>query len=116
MVEVEKISYWHVELDSHDILVANNLPAESYIATGNRGFFEEALGGALFWRDVKSLGSSDQRDLGVFLAGLSSVASVSATASTRSRTTAGDWRGGRLAKPSSMPNSGRACPDRSGCS
>ncbi len=45
-VEVEEISYWHVELDSHDILIANNLPAESYLAMGNRTFFGEA--GATF--------------------------------------------------------------------
>jgi hypothetical protein len=45
-VEVEEISYWHVELDSHDILIANNLPAESYLAMGNRTFFAEA--GATF--------------------------------------------------------------------
>jgi hypothetical protein len=41
-VEVDEVSYWHVELDSHDILLANNLPAESYMEMGNRGFFEEA--------------------------------------------------------------------------
>ena len=43
-VEVDEVSYWHVELDSHDILIANNLPAESYMAMGNRGFFEERRG------------------------------------------------------------------------
>ncbi len=43
-VEVDTISYWHVELDSHDVLIANNLPAESYLAMGNRGFFEELRG------------------------------------------------------------------------
>ena len=43
-VEVEEISYWHVELDSHDILIANNLPAESYLAMGNRSAFEEMRG------------------------------------------------------------------------
>jgi hypothetical protein len=43
-VEVDTISYWHVELDSHDILIANNLPAESYLAMGNRGAFEELRG------------------------------------------------------------------------
>jgi Hint domain len=41
-IEVDEVSYWHVELDSHDILVANNLPTESYLAMGNRRFFEEA--------------------------------------------------------------------------
>ena len=43
-VEVDTIIYWHVELDSHDILVANNLPAESYLAMANRGAFEELRG------------------------------------------------------------------------
>ena len=43
-VEVEEISYWHVELDSHNVLIANNLPAESYLATNNRGSFEEMRG------------------------------------------------------------------------
>jgi hypothetical protein len=43
-VEADAISYWHVELDHHDILIANNLPAESYLAMGNRGAFEELRG------------------------------------------------------------------------
>jgi hypothetical protein len=43
-VETDSISYWHVELNSHDILIANNLPAESYLAMANRGAFEELRG------------------------------------------------------------------------
>ncbi len=43
-VETAKVSYWHVELDSHDILLANNLPAESYMPMGNRSLFEEVAG------------------------------------------------------------------------
>ena len=43
-IEMDEVTYWHVELDSHDILIANNLPAESYLAMGNRGFFEERRG------------------------------------------------------------------------
>jgi Hint domain len=43
-VETDATSYWHVELDSHDILIANNLPAESYLAMANRGSFEELRG------------------------------------------------------------------------
>ncbi len=43
-VETDTISYWHVELDSHDVLLANNLPTESYLAMGNRGAFEEMHG------------------------------------------------------------------------
>jgi hypothetical protein len=33
------VEYFHVELDSHSILLAEGLPAESYLDTGNRGFF-----------------------------------------------------------------------------
>ncbi len=43
-VATDTISYWHVELDSHDVLLANNLPSESYLAMGNRGAFEEMRG------------------------------------------------------------------------
>ena len=41
-VEVDEVTYWHVELDSHDILLAENLPAESYLEMGNRSFFQES--------------------------------------------------------------------------
>jgi len=41
-IEADEITYWHVELDSHDILLAENLPAESYLDMGNRGFFAES--------------------------------------------------------------------------
>ena len=33
------VEYFHVELDTHAILFAEGLPAESYLDTGNRGFF-----------------------------------------------------------------------------
>ncbi len=35
-VDVDEVVYWHVELDSHDILLAENLPTESYLEAGNR--------------------------------------------------------------------------------
>ncbi len=38
-VPCERVQYWHVELDSHDILLAEGLPAESYLDTGNRTAF-----------------------------------------------------------------------------
>ena len=40
----ERVEYWHVELDAHDILLVEGLPAESYLDTGNRTAF--ASGGA----------------------------------------------------------------------
>ncbi|GEP01803.1 Hint domain-containing protein [Methylobacterium haplocladii] len=39
--DVELVTYWHVELDNHDILVAEGQPSESYLDVGNRGFFVE---------------------------------------------------------------------------
>ncbi|HUB12280.1 MAG TPA: Hint domain-containing protein [Acetobacteraceae bacterium] len=36
------VEYFHVELISHGILLANGLAAESYLDTGNRGFFGNA--------------------------------------------------------------------------
>ena len=41
-IETAEVTYWHVELDSHDVLLANGLPAESYIDMGNRAFFVES--------------------------------------------------------------------------
>ncbi|HJE25844.1 MAG TPA: Hint domain-containing protein [Methylorubrum populi] len=41
------VTYWHVELDAHDILLAEGLPAESYIDGGDRAFFAEASDHAL---------------------------------------------------------------------
>jgi hypothetical protein len=34
-----RVEYWHVELESHDILLAEGLPAESYLDVGNRTGF-----------------------------------------------------------------------------
>jgi hypothetical protein len=36
---IDRVQYWHVELDSHDIVLAEGLPAESYLDTGNRTAF-----------------------------------------------------------------------------
>ena len=38
-VKQDHVEYWHVELDVHDILLAEALPAESYLDTGNRTAF-----------------------------------------------------------------------------
>jgi len=43
-VPTESIEYWHVELDQHDVLLAEGLAAESYLDQGNRTAF--ANGGA----------------------------------------------------------------------
>ena len=44
-VPLASVEYWHVELDSHDVIFAEGLAAESYLDTGNRaGFYKN--GGA----------------------------------------------------------------------
>ena len=42
--DAAEIVYWHVELDHHDVVLAEGLPCESYLDTGNRSAF--ANGGA----------------------------------------------------------------------
>lgn len=44
---VPAVTYWHVELDRHDILLAEGLPAESYLDWGDRPFFTEGSDHAL---------------------------------------------------------------------
>ncbi len=39
----DNVIYWHVELPAHDVLLADGLPAESYLDTGNRGFFTDSV-------------------------------------------------------------------------
>ena len=40
------VTYWHVELDRHDVILAENLAAESYLDTGDRSDFAARLGSA----------------------------------------------------------------------
>ena len=40
----DAVTYWHVELERHDVLLAEDLPCESYLDTGNRAAFENAEG------------------------------------------------------------------------
>jgi len=39
---VDSIEYFHLELASHDVILAEGLPAETYLDTGNRNAFENA--------------------------------------------------------------------------
>ncbi len=41
----QEVSIYHVELDSHDVLIANGAPAESYRDDGNRWLFQNANSG-----------------------------------------------------------------------
>ncbi len=39
---VAEVTYYHIELPAHDILLAEGVPAESWLDTGNRSMFENA--------------------------------------------------------------------------
>ena len=39
---VASVTYYHIELDSHDVLLSEGLASESYLDTGNRGAFANA--------------------------------------------------------------------------
>ncbi|UNC14997.1 Hint domain-containing protein [Acidiphilium multivorum] len=39
---ISRVTYFHVELDRHDVLLAEGAPAESFLDTGHRGLFENA--------------------------------------------------------------------------
>jgi hypothetical protein len=45
------VEYFHVELERHALLIAEGLPAESYLDTGNRGFFANATGPVSLFAD-----------------------------------------------------------------
>jgi hypothetical protein len=41
-----EVTYYHIELDRHDVVLAEGAPAESWLDTGNRGAFANAPAGA----------------------------------------------------------------------
>ena len=41
-MDVKTVSYHHIELDRHSVLIAEGVPAESYLDTGNRTYFDNA--------------------------------------------------------------------------
>jgi hypothetical protein len=41
----QEVEFYHIELDTHDVLIANGTPAESYRGDGNRWLFQNANSG-----------------------------------------------------------------------
>jgi hypothetical protein len=39
MVQVENIRYYHIETDTHDVILADGLATETFLDTGNRAAF-----------------------------------------------------------------------------
>ncbi len=40
----DEVTYYHIELDQHDVLLAEGLPVESYFDTGDRSNFDNGGG------------------------------------------------------------------------
>jgi hypothetical protein len=53
-VRRDKVAYYHVELPRHAILLAESLPAESYLDTGDRSNFANGGGGVALHPDFAS--------------------------------------------------------------
>jgi hypothetical protein len=105
-----RIDYWHVELDRHDILLAEGLPAESYLDTGNRALFAGESGVRALHPDFS--GAPDAAALRIWAA--HGAAPLRLTApdvrdSLRVRAEALGWRFGRDAAPSVLAD-GVAAP------
>ena len=46
---MDTVGYWHIELDSHDILLAEGAPSESFLDDGSRAMFDNAANYALLY-------------------------------------------------------------------
>ena len=59
----DAMTYWHVELDAHDVVLAEGLACESYLDTGNRAAFDNSGSTiqliASFARDTASVWEQD---------------------------------------------------------
>ncbi|WAP69325.1 Hint domain-containing protein [Jiella pelagia] len=40
---MKSVTYWHIERDQHDVLLADGLPAESFFDMGSRAWFDNDL-------------------------------------------------------------------------
>ncbi len=58
------VEYFHVELDSHALLLAEGLAAESYLDTGNRGLFANADEPLVLHPDLTDARDSASRETG----------------------------------------------------
>nr|MDA8250189.1 Hint domain-containing protein [Rhodospirillales bacterium] len=56
-----RVGYWHIELDRHALLLAEGMPAESYLDTGNRGLFAGAAGARPLHPDLAGSAARDAR-------------------------------------------------------
>ena len=55
----EQVSYWHIELDSHDVILAEGLPVESFLDCGTRSGFDNGGPVIALHPDFKPLSRAD---------------------------------------------------------
>ncbi len=53
---LERVDYFHIELDSHDVLLAEGAPSESYLDDDSRGMFHNASEFATLYPDAPAPG------------------------------------------------------------
>ena len=53
---LDQVDYFHVELDGHDMLLAEGAPSESFLEDGNRGQFHNAAEHAALYPDASASG------------------------------------------------------------
>ncbi|GJE26035.1 Hint domain-containing protein [Methylobacterium organophilum] len=61
----DRVTYWHVALEEHDILLAEGLPAESFFDLGQRAWFTGHEEGGLLDPDMALVGGSRCRPVAV---------------------------------------------------
>jgi hypothetical protein len=59
-----EVDYFHVELDAHAIILAEGLPAESYLDTGNGGFFANSEAPLTLHPDLTERSNHPAREVG----------------------------------------------------
>jgi hypothetical protein len=58
----QAVKYFHIELESYALLLAEGLPAESYLDTGNRDLFANADEALVLHPDLKDAGNTARRE------------------------------------------------------
>ncbi len=54
--DLDRVDYYHVELDSHDVLLAEGAPSESFLHDGNRGQFHNSAEHPVLYPNAQATG------------------------------------------------------------
>ena len=60
-IPMNKVIYYHVELPNHDVILAEGLPTESYLDTGNRHMFENGAAPLMLHPDMAQMNDQARR-------------------------------------------------------